>query len=160
MLVAVALFADDGLANTEISPTQSLDEIVAQSQLALDLARRGLYGPLSTRTIKLARASVQRIEALADGKDSLTELSASDRADFDAARERLDTVLRIENKNRIVCLKRVPLGTRIGRQECMTIGQREERALKARRETNGMQNQIFCAPANAEGVGAKCLGGG
>ncbi len=155
-----AVCAADCVAYTKMTPNDTLSEVVVNSQLAVDLARRGDYGRLSTRDIKLANASLKRIEELTAGKASIDELSIDDREALTAARERLDTVLRLRNKNRIVCVKRTPLGTRIGKQECMTIGQREERARKAQREAHGMQHQIFCLPPNAEGVGVKCAGGG
>jgi hypothetical protein len=132
-------------AAAETTPLTELEGIQLQAQQAIDLARTGAYGPLSGRQIKLINAAGKTIRAIADRNEQVSDLSESDRAQLHRARLRIEQVLRIDNKNRIVCTRSSHTGTRLVKSECLTVGQREERARKARYETEKLQ-RITCVP--------------
>jgi hypothetical protein len=148
--ILAGLLSSQAWATTEIGPNDTLDQIVGNADVALELARSGQYGPLSTRNIKLANAAHEKILEITAGKASLDELSADERASLAQARERLDQALRVKNRNRIVCIKQAKLGTRVAREECLSIAQREQRARTGRSETERYQRYM---QPNARGEG-------
>ncbi len=151
LLLALLLgFSGAAAAITETTRDLDLNGIIAETRLAVDLANAGQYGSLSRRQLQIVDSALSTIEELAAGKLDLTELSANERGAFDDARERIDLILRVRNKNRVICQRDVKTGTRLAKVECLTVGQREERARNARKQTGHLQRS-FCVPG-AEGA--------
>lgn len=142
-------------ARTETTHDVDLNEVIAETRVSVDLANAGQYGSLSRRQLQMVNAALVKIEDLAAGKIQVSELSSSERDDLDDARTRIDQILRARNKNRIVCQRDVKTGTRLAKVECLTVGQREERANNARKQTASMQ-RTTCVPGG-EG-GSRCGG--
>jgi hypothetical protein len=145
--MAALMLSFDAAAMTERKPNESLNDVLSNTRMAIDLAHAGQYGRLSTRDIRIVNAALTRIEDVTAGKLEFAELSRDEQEALDEARERIDQILRIKNKNRIVCTKTATTGTRLAKTSCLTVGQREERARNARTRTHTLQHQ-FCVPGN------------
>ncbi len=137
--VVMLMMFGNAVAITETDRQLELAEIASETELAMQLARAGQYGKLSKFSRERATEAARAIANIAKRSSSLADLSAADREVLDNARAQLDEHLRIRNKNRIVCTKEAPIGSRLPRELCLTVGQREDRARNARRATRDLQ---------------------
>ncbi len=145
------LIVSSAQAITDPNRPLQLDEIADEAQLAVDLARSGQYGKLSTRQIKLVNAALDTIQAIAQTNASLGDLDQTERRELRNSRIRMDKILRVRNKHRIVCTSEAKTGSRLGRQLCLTVAQREERARNSKRQARDLQRG-YCIP----GENARC----
>jgi hypothetical protein len=134
--------------------TVTLSAAAENAALAVDLARKGEYGRLSTAQINMLLEAKNRLEKLARENTSLAELDEDERETFDSALGRVERLTRSDNKNRVVCKKVVKTGTRLVESECLTVAQREARAKNSRERSEQLQRGL------CNNTGLACSGGG
>ncbi len=126
------------------APTEA-ELLVAEADFALQMARDGQYGRLSSADMAMLREAHARVSSSLEGAASLNELSPEQRAVVEAAREQMAALLRSDDKDRKIC-KRIELtGSRVMGMECLTVAQREARA-RAARAMAGDSLRGFCVP--------------
>jgi hypothetical protein len=106
------------------------------------LATKGEYGPLRRGAGARLRYSRDRIMELLEGHATTTELDGKERVALVNAEEAIKSVIRNDNRDRMVCVLAPGTGSRIATRECMTVGQREDRAKAARRVTADNQHSM------------------
>jgi len=153
-LAAPAFAADppaDTLPATEKADAQAaaisgdtgkyLDEL----DRAIGLAREGQYGKLPKGAAdRLTTLRMTIGDLLADGVDPRT-LDPDKRLALFNAHEEIEAIIKKNDKSRMVCTRDSEAGTRITKTNCMTVGEREERARMAQRGTEAMQRNV-CTP--------------
>lgn len=148
--LTLSLPADAAIATTAsesrraAAPTEA-ELLLAEADFALQMARDGQYGRLSSADMASLREAHARVNAALEGAASLNELSPERRAEVERAREQMAVLLRSDDKDRKIC-KRVELtGSRVMGMECLTVAQREARA-RAARSMAGDALRGFCVP--------------
>jgi hypothetical protein len=124
---------------------------LAELDTTIALANDGQYGKLprgSGDTMAEARQTIGNL--LKDGVDPRT-LSAEDRITLFNAHQTIESIIRKDDKSRIVCTREVKTGSRMTTTECMTVGEREEIARTAQRGVESVQRNV-CTP----GPGNSC----
>jgi hypothetical protein len=166
LLLAVA-FAAPAFAYTEQAPAQADPTAQADAQMekiatdlakyigeidrAIAMAKEGQYGKLqrgSEARLKAARETIGRL--LKDTNDPRT-LPAEQRIELFNAHQEIASIINHQDKNRVVCTRERKTGSRLATTECMTVGEREERARIAALGTQSFQ-QAVCTP----GEGNSC----
>jgi hypothetical protein len=149
-------------ADAWIHDINEADAYVADVQRAMTMARRGEYGRIPRPDLQRAAQAQQEIEALLAGRALASELDTEDRVRLLNAQELITAVLRSDQKDRKVCKHAPNTGSRIGKTECLTVAQREKRALQASRDMREIQ-RLNCrpgaplsAPAASEGLFGRC----
>lgn len=128
------------------TPDRSRAEVYLEDiHRVLGLAQRGELGRLRPGSVQRAKTAYAEIEALLDGHDSALELNAEDRALLFNRQEQIVEWLGLSNRSRMVCLYVTPLGTRLRKTECMTVAERAQRELRAKRDTREIQ-RYNCRP--------------
>lgn len=123
---------------------------------ALDMARRGDYGRIERDDLKRAEDAQQEIERLLAGRDKASELDTDGRVRLLNSQELITSILRSDDKSRKVCKLVTTTGTRVGKAECMTVAQRERRAIQAARDMREIQ-RLNCRPgAPLENPNSRC----
>jgi hypothetical protein len=121
------------------------EKYLAELDQAISLAHAGQYG-------KLPRGSGERLSELRgeigallkDGVDPRT-LAPEQRLALFNAHQELEAIIKKDDKSRMVCTREAETGTRLTKTQCMTVGEREERARMAQRGTESMQQNV-CTP--------------
>lgn len=166
MLLACSGFSEARLARADAaapsSPTATgsqaeripdTKEYLAELDATLALARAGGYGTLKggrpNRRLEVAR---DRIARLLEGHSSTGELSPEDRVKLHNLEQSISSILRNSDKDRMICLRQITLGSRVPTVECQTVAQREARA-KAARDLTSKSQQSICNPSE----GRPCL---
>jgi hypothetical protein len=127
------------------------DKYLAELDDAIKLAKQGQYG-------KLPRGSSDRLDALrgtigellAGGQDPRA-LAPDQRLALFNAHQEIESIIKKNDKSRMVCTRETEVGSRVAKTSCMSIGEREERAREAARGTHSMQTNV-CTP----GPGMAC----
>lgn len=127
--------------NTEHSESQ---QIIAETELSLSMARDGQYGRISKRDLQRLEAAQARVVALLAGVASPTQLVASDKQALERAQVEINSILRHDDDNRRVCKRVAATGTRLGAMECMTVAERRQRARSNRDAVQDMQRGVVC----------------
>ncbi len=113
-----------------------------QVDRTLLMAKEGEYGEISEDQQYRVEEAGRTIKALLSGRRSSASLSGSEQAELGAARATIASVLQTADKDREVCIDVPITGSRIYREECLTIEEREERAYYQRERrwppTNGV----------------------
>lgn len=138
-------------ASNSVPATTDAKAFVAEIDNSIRLARSGEYGRMTPG--RLARMTVARnkIAALLKDHATATELKDEDRVEVYNQQEIILSAMRSADKDRIVCKRVAAIGTRLAQTECMTIGQREARAKRAREDVNNIRRNV-CFP----GEGSAC----
>jgi hypothetical protein len=165
LLLALALspvaFAQDPAAGAPVDTAKAdaqaerigsdTAKYLAELDASIKLAREGQYGKLprgSHDRLAALRANIG--ELLRDGVDPRT-LEPGQRLALFNAHQELESILKKDDKSRVVCTRDADTGTRIATTKCMTVGEREERARVAQRGTESFQRNV-CTP----GPGNSC----
>ncbi len=127
--------------NVEHSEAQ---QIIAETELSLSMARDGQYGRISKKDLERLEAAQARVAALLVSVASPTELVASDKQALDQAQAEINSILRHDDDNRRVCKRVAATGTRLGAMECMTVAERRQRARSNRDAVQDMQRGVVC----------------
>lgn len=129
-------------AQEQAKLVSDVDAFLAELDDSLRLARTGGYGRVRRGDINRLEFARNRIVTLLKGHANASELSPENQVALYENREMIARILRSDNKNRIVCKRETKLGTRLPTTECLTLGQREERARAARENTDRAQRNL------------------
>jgi hypothetical protein len=132
-------------ADARVHEINDADAYVEEVQRSMSMARRGDYGRIERDDLKRAEKAQQEIEILLAGRAKASELDTDDRVRLLNAQELITSVLRSDDKNRKICKRMPNTGSRLGKTECMTVAQREKRALQASRDMREIQ-RLNCRP--------------
>lgn len=133
------------LANEQAERMTDTAEYLATIDHKVALARSGEYGVLRRGSDKTLQAARDRIAGLLAGHASGHELPLEDRLAIYSAQEEIDSIIRSDDKNRMVCRQVATIGTRFATKECRTVGEREERARAGMEATDNLQ-RVRCFP--------------
>lgn len=153
MLAATAATTDVSNKNTEARPQSGseVSQYLANLDHTLGMARRGEYGRLNDGSGKRLQAVREHIGGLLNGHASVKELQPGERLALANAEEELDLIINKKNKDRMVCRSIASTGTRFSTNECLTVGDRENRAKSAAEAVEKFQR-----PECTLGEGSAC----
>lgn len=118
-------------------------EYMTRIDNTVTMATRGEYGKLRRGADARLRQARDQIAELLEGKTSTDELQGKERVALVNAEEAIKTVIRNDDRDRIVCTLSAGTGSRLATKECMTIAQREERAKVASRLVHEQSRNVF-----------------
>jgi hypothetical protein len=118
----------------------SADEFLLEVDQTLSMARDGEYGTISHDDLQRLDVAHLTIVRLLDGYDNARHLQADERIALFNAQELIRSIVRNDEKGRVVCKRVAGTGTRLARAECLTVIERELRAQTARRELLRIQH--------------------
>ena len=121
---------------------ETIQSAAKKATYAVELARKGDYGRLSTVQINMLLEARNRLSQLANANASIDDFDADEQRSFEHALERINRLTRSANKERVVCKYVIKTGTRFGTRECLTVAQREARAKSSRDRTEQIQRAI------------------
>ena len=124
-----------------------LDELDHTIKLAID----GQYGKLPKGSGDRLTQAREEIGALLKGDVDPRTLPPEQRIALFNAHQTIESIVRKNDKDRVVCTREAQLGTRVTTTQCLTVGEREERARAAQRGTESIQRSV-CTP----GPGNSC----
>jgi hypothetical protein len=115
----------------------------------LKMALAGQYGAIDAESVNRLRASVAKVNSLLKDQQQASDLPPEQRIGLYNAQEEITSILRNDEKGRIVCQNVKAMGTRVRQRECLSIAQREARAKAAREQTSDHQ-RLSCVPYEGE----------
>jgi len=132
-------------ADTRAATITDAEKFVDEIDQSLELARAGDYGRMRRGDITRMDKARDLIAELLEGHSNALELKPEERIELYNAQEMLTATIRNDEKDRKVCKLEAVTGSRLGKTECMTVAEREERAKRARA---GLEDQIrtVCIP--------------
>ena len=126
----------------QVEGVTDVNKFLAETDESLKLARSGVYGKLKPGDMDRLEAARDSIKALLDGHASAQELGPEDRVALYQAQDVISSTLRKDDKDRIVCKQIAQTGSRLRPvTECLTVGQREQRALATRQIVDKIQTE-------------------
>lgn len=131
--------AQDAAVAPQAEVTTEAGEYLASIDHALDLARKGEYGRISRGSHEELKAARDRIAGLLEGHASKDELQPDARLAVQHAEDAIQAIIQSQDKNRMVCRREAGTGSRLPRNECLTVAQREARARAAMESTESVQ---------------------
>jgi hypothetical protein len=132
-------------ADARVAEIGDAREFVREVNDTLTMAKAGTYGAIAAKDVDRLDAAVATINRLLQGQQRATDLGPDQRIELYNAQEEMVAILRNDEKNRVVCERVTITGSRVGKRECMTVAQREERA-RAARESTDRQQRVDCVP--------------
>ena len=126
-----------------------VNHYLANLDHTLGMARRGEYGRLKDGSGKKLLVVRQQIGNLLNGHASVKELQPGERLALSNAEEELDSIINKKNKDRMVCRSIASTGTRFSSNECLTVGDREDRAKSAAEAVEKFQRPE-CTPGEGQ----------
>jgi len=138
-------------ADARAATITDAEKFVEEIDQSLVLAMNGDYGRMKRGDITRMNKARDVIAELLEGHSNALELKPEERIELYNAQEVLTATIRNDEKDRKVCKLEAVTGSRLGKTECMTVAEREERAKQARA---GLEDQIrtVCIP----GEGKRC----
>lgn len=140
------------------APSQvRIDDVKAYLDRTRDviaLARSGGYGRIKTSDLNRVVAAQAKIEALLANRSDANGLTEEQQVELASAQETINSIVRADEKGRIVCTRAASIGSRVPTRECMTVAAREARAASARKATNELQRSLGC---ERDRVSGQCL---
>jgi hypothetical protein len=94
-------------------------------------------------------AAQQSIENVLGNREGEIVLTLDEQIQLANAQESINAIIRADDKSRIVCRRVAALGTRIAKNECLSVARREQMAETARQIIKTSND--FCVPG-VEGV--------
>jgi hypothetical protein len=116
-------------------------QLLAEVQTAVQMARKGDYGPLKKDQLRQLQTAQEEIEGLLAGRTQLKELSEQGRVALFNAQQTITAILRSDEKDRKICKREVVIGSRLNRNVCLTVAEREARAKAAKAAMVDMRRQ-------------------
>jgi hypothetical protein len=123
----------------------NLAKYIGEIDRAIAMAREGQYGKLQRGSEERLVNAREKIGALLHDVSDPRELSPDKRIELFNAHEEIASIINHQDKGRVVCTRERKTGSRLSTTECMTVGEREERARIAALGTNSMQQNV-CTP--------------
>ncbi len=122
-------------ANARAAGITDAQRFLEEIDQTLTLAMAGDYGRMKRGDITRMNKARDVIADLLEGHGTALELPPEERIDLYNAQEMLTAAIRNDDKDRKVCKLEAVTGSRLAKTECMTVAEREERALRAREDT-------------------------
>jgi len=156
LLLAVAFcapaFAQAPPADTTVRADAQVEKIavdmakyIGEIDRALAMAKDGGYGKLERGSeARLTRARQTIGDLLQNVSDPRT-LPPDQRIELFNAHEEIATILHHQDKARVVCTRERKTGSRLSTTECLTVGEREERARISSELARETQREL-CVP--------------
>lgn len=132
-------------ADARVHEILDVEAYLAEVDRAMRMARMGDYGPIKKADLQRALDAQAQIQNLLGGRAAASELKTEERVQLLNAQELITAVLRSDEKSRKVCRLVATTGTRVGKSECLTVAQREKRAIQASRDMREIQ-RLNCRP--------------
>jgi hypothetical protein len=124
---------------------------VKEIDLTIELTKAGDYGRIKEGDMDRVIEARNTIASLLEGHTRATELEPEQRLELYNAQELITAIVRNDEKNRKVCKRVKVVGTRVPKNECLTVAEREQRARNAKDSIDNLQ-RVTCVP----GVGNPC----
>jgi signal transduction histidine kinase len=125
-----------------ISDAQAFVREIDQS---IALAQAGDYGRIKAGDMDRVVAARNTIATLLEGRTRATELPPEQRIELYNAQELITSIIRNDEKNRKVCKRVQVAGSRVTKNECLTVAEREARA-RAAKDTAARLQRLDCVP--------------
>ena len=139
-------------ADAQAESIADTEQYLASIDQALELASKGEYGRLKRGSEEKLQAARDRIAVLLKGHASARELRPDDRIAVFNAQEVIKSIIQNQDKDRMVCRREAPTGSRIPTTECLTVGEREDRGRAASEGTAKVLREV-CVPGEANPCG-------
>lgn len=123
------------------APAGEAAALLAEVQTAVQMARKGDYGPLQKSQLRQLQQAEDEIEDLLAGRTQLEELSEQGRVALYNAQQTITAILRSDDKDRKICKREAVVGSRLSRNVCLTVAEREARAKAAKDAMVDMRRQ-------------------
>ncbi|MCB1634229.1 MAG: hypothetical protein KDI51_06525 [Xanthomonadales bacterium] len=134
-------------ANASAAEIADAQSFLAEIDQTTQQAREGLYGSISAPDYKRMLDARDTIHRLLDGQQSALDLKPEQRVELFNAQETFAAVIRNDDLDRKVCKREKVAGSRMGKYECLTVREREERTRRARESTE-RQQRVICTKGN------------
>jgi len=118
---------------------------IAEIDRAIELAKEGGYGKLQRGSEARLASARETIGTLLRDVADPRELPVDKRLELFNAHETIASIIQHQDKNRVVCTRERKTGSRLGTTECLTVGEREERA-KVSAELARDTQRVMCSP--------------
>ena len=128
-----------------------LAKYIGEIDRAIAMAKEGQYGKLKRGSEARLTEARQVIGNLLQNVSDPRELKPEQRIALFNAHEEINAIINKQDKGRVVCTRERKTGSRLSTTECLTVGEREERARVAQAGTNAFQRAV-CTP----GEGNSC----
>jgi hypothetical protein len=128
-----------------------LAKYIGEIDRAIAMAKEGQYGKLARGSEARLTEARQVIGNLLQNVSDPRELKPDQRIALFNAHEEINAIINKQDKSRVVCTRERKTGSRLSTTECLTVGEREERARVAQAGTNAFQRAV-CTP----GEGNSC----
>ena len=128
-----------------------LSKYIGEIDRAIAMAKEGQYGKLQRGSEARLTAARATIGDLLQNVSNPRDLPPDQRIALFNAHEEINSIINKQDKNRVVCTRERKTGSRLSTTECMTVGEREERARVAQAGTAAFQRAV-CTP----GEGNSC----
>ena len=129
----------------------NLAKYIGEIDRAIAMAKEGQYGKLQRGSEARLTEARQVIGNLLQNVSDPRELKPEQRIALFNAHEEINAIINKQDKGRVVCTRERKTGSRLSTTECLTVGEREERARVAQAGTNAFQRAV-CTP----GEGNSC----
>jgi hypothetical protein len=133
-------------ADTQVDKiATNVAKYVAEIDRAIEMAKEGGYGKLQRGSEARLVTARETIGALLRDVADPRELPADKRIELFNAHETIASILKHQDKSRVVCTSDRKTGSRLKTTECLTVGEREERA-KVSAELARETQRVLCVP--------------
>jgi hypothetical protein len=123
----------------------NLAKYIGEIDRAIAMAKDGQYGKLQRGSEARLSNARQTIGDLLHDVSDPRQLSPDQRIELFNAHQEIASIINHQDKSRVVCTRERKTGSRLSTTECMTVGEREERARIASLGTQSMQQNV-CTP--------------
>jgi hypothetical protein len=123
----------------------NLAKYVAEIDRAIAMAKDGQYGKLQRGSEARLVSARQAIGDLLRDVSDPRQLPPEKRLELFNAHEEIASIIKHQDKGRVVCTRERKTGSRLATNECLTVGEREERARVSSELTRDSQ-RMSCSP--------------
>jgi hypothetical protein len=131
--------------------SDDLAKYIGEIDRAIAMAKEGQYGKLQRGSEARLTNARQVIGDLLQNVSNPRELQPEQRIALFNAHQEINSIINKQDKARVVCTRERKTGSRLATTECLTVGEREERARVAQAGTAAFQRAV-CTP----GEGNSC----
>ena len=123
----------------------NLAKYIGEIDRAIAMAKEGGYGKLERGSEARLAAARKEIGDLLKNTSDPRELAPDQRIALFNAHQVIESTINKQDKDRVVCSRERKTGSRVGITECLTVGEREERA-KISQAMARDQQRSTCSP--------------
>jgi hypothetical protein len=130
----------------------NLAKYIGEIDRAIAMAKEGGYGKLERGSEARLAAARKEIGDLLQNVSDPRDLPTEQRIALFNAHQEIESVINKQDKGRVVCTRERKTGSRVGITECLTVGEREERA-KISQAMARDQQRVMCSPGETSSCG-------